>query len=94
MQAVSSILLHARNTPQWQRQTLPQSKRLEKIFQANRPKKQADVAILLSNKIDFQPKFIKKKMQKDTSYQSKEKSTKMMFQFLTSVPQMQGHPYL
>ena len=30
------------------------------IFQANGPKKQAGVVILISNKIDFQPKFIKK----------------------------------
>jgi hypothetical protein len=30
------------------------------IFQANSPKKQARVAILISNKIDIQPKVIKK----------------------------------
>jgi exonuclease III len=30
------------------------------IFQANSLKKQAEVAILISNKIDFQPKVIKK----------------------------------
>jgi hypothetical protein len=30
------------------------------IFQANSLKKQAGVAILISNKIDFQPKVIKK----------------------------------
>jgi exonuclease III len=30
------------------------------IFQVNGPKKQAGVAILTSNKIDFQPKVIKK----------------------------------
>jgi exonuclease III len=30
------------------------------IFQANCPKKQARIAILISNKIDFQPKIIKK----------------------------------
>jgi hypothetical protein len=33
----------------------------KKIFQANGLKNQAGVAILLSNKIDFQPKVIKKK---------------------------------
>jgi exonuclease III len=32
----------------------------ETIFQANGTKKQAGVAILISNKIDFQPKDIKK----------------------------------
>ena len=30
------------------------------VFQANGPRKQAGVAILISNKIDFQPKVIKK----------------------------------
>ena len=30
------------------------------IFQANGPKKQAEVAILILNKINFQPKVIKK----------------------------------
>ena len=30
------------------------------IFQANGPKKQAGVAILMSNKINFQPKIIKR----------------------------------
>jgi hypothetical protein len=32
----------------------------ETIFQANGPKKQAAVAILISNEIDFQPKVIKR----------------------------------
>ena len=46
------------------------------IFQSNGPKKQAGVAILISNKIDFQPEVIKKKkkIRKDTSYSSKEKN--------------------
>jgi hypothetical protein len=29
------------------------------VFQANGPRKQAGVAILISNKIDFQPKVVK-----------------------------------
>ena len=33
-------------------------------FQANGPKKQAGIAILISNKIDFQPKLIKKGREK------------------------------
>jgi hypothetical protein len=33
---------------------------LEKNFQANGPKNQAGVAILILNKINFQPKFIRK----------------------------------
>jgi hypothetical protein len=53
-------LLHTRNTPQCQRQTLPQIKGLEIILQANGLKKQAEVAILISNKIDIQCKAIKK----------------------------------
>jgi exonuclease III len=49
------------------------------IFQANGPKKQAGVSILISNKINFQPKVIKNVM-KNISYSSKKKkkkSTKM-----------------
>jgi hypothetical protein len=42
------------------------------IFQANGPRKQAGVGILIWDKIDFQPKVIKK-TRKDTSYSSKEK---------------------
>jgi exonuclease III len=53
-------LLHTEKLPQGQGQTLPQSKRLEKNFQASGPKKQAGVVILITNKIDFQPKVIKK----------------------------------
>jgi hypothetical protein len=40
------------------------------IFQANTPKKQAEVAILMLNKINFQPKVIKKKRKRGTSYPS------------------------
>jgi hypothetical protein len=36
------------------------SKRLENFFKGNGPKKQVRVAILISNKTNFQPKFIKK----------------------------------
>jgi endonuclease/exonuclease/phosphatase family metal-dependent hydrolase len=31
----------------------------KKVFQANAPRKQAELAILISNKIDFQPKVFK-----------------------------------
>jgi exonuclease III len=44
------------------------------ILQANGLKKQAGLAILLSNKIDFQPKVIKK-TRRGTSYSSKVKSS-------------------
>jgi exonuclease III len=53
-------LLLTGNPSQRKRQTLRQSERLKKIFQANGLKKQARVAILILNKIDFQPKVIKK----------------------------------
>ena len=45
------------------RQTLPQNKRLEKLFQVSCLRKQARVAILISTKIDFQPKVIKRDME-------------------------------
>jgi exonuclease III len=38
------------------------------IFQSNGPKKQAGVAILITNKIDFQPKVIKKKKDKERHF--------------------------
>jgi hypothetical protein len=50
------------------------------IFQANGQKKQAGEAILISNKIDFQPKVIKKD-KRGTSYSSKVKSSKRNSQF-------------
>jgi hypothetical protein len=50
------------------------------IFQANGPKKQAGVAIPILDKINFQPKIVKKE-RKDTSSWSKEKSTKMNSEF-------------
>ena len=53
-----NILLHTGNPPQRQRQTLPQSKRLENNFPSTGLKKQAGVAILIPNKIDFDPKLI------------------------------------
>jgi hypothetical protein len=51
-------LLHAGNTPQCQRQTPPQSKGLESNF--SNKLSQGTSWILISNKIDFQPKVIKK----------------------------------
>jgi exonuclease III len=54
-------LLLTGNPPQGKRQTYYlRVKGWKTIFQANGPKKQAGVAILISNKIDFQPKVIKK----------------------------------
>lgn len=48
------------------------------------PKKQDGATILIFNKIDFKPKLIKR--EEDPTYSSKEKSKKMTFQFLTSIP--------
>ena len=52
----------------------------KKNFQENGPKKQAEVAILVLNKINIQPK-LSKKIRKNTSYMSKEKSAKRNSQF-------------
>ena len=46
------LLLHTKTTLQTQRQTLPQSKGMETIFQSNGPKKEEGVAILIADKID------------------------------------------
>jgi exonuclease III len=50
------------------------------IFQANSPKKQAGVAILISNKITSNPK-LSKKTRRGTSYTAKLKSSKRNSQF-------------
>ena len=57
------------------------------VLQEQDPTKQSRVAILMSNKTDFQPKVIKSDGE---GHSSKEKSTKMKPQFWTSRPQMQG----
>jgi exonuclease III len=62
------------------------------IFQVNSPKKHAGVAILISNKIDFQPKVIKNS-KKGHFLLFKQKSTKMNSEFWTSMLQMQGYPH-
>jgi hypothetical protein len=53
---------------------------LEIIFQANGYKKQAGVDILISNKINFNPKVIKE-IRKDISDSPQEKSTKKKSRF-------------
>ena len=58
MKTESSFLLNTSNTSQPQRQTLSQIKGLGKIFQSNGPKKQ--MAILISNQIDFKLKSVKR----------------------------------
>ena len=66
--------LHIRSTPQPQRLILPQRKGLGKIFKSSGPKKQAVVAILISNGIDFKLKSIKRD-KKRTFYTALRKNT-------------------
>jgi hypothetical protein len=63
------------NQPQEKRQTLPQNKRLENNFPSKWSEETSRIAILISNKIDFQPEVIKK-TRRGTSYSSKVKSSK------------------
>jgi hypothetical protein len=53
----------------------------QKVFQANRPKKQAGVAILIVKIIDFQPKVIKRDGEGQFILIKEKKSTKMTSQF-------------
>ena len=60
MKTGSNILLFTRNTPQPQRPHYLRVKDWEKVFQSNGPKKQAGVAILITNKIDFKLKLVRR----------------------------------
>ena len=73
MKIEHNLLLHTRNTPQPQRQTSPHSTVLGKKIQSNGPKKQAGVAILISNKINFKLKSIKRDKE-GISYLSQKKN--------------------
>jgi hypothetical protein len=53
-------LLFTGNPPQDKDRYYLRVKGCKTIFQANGPKKQAGVAILISNNIDFKPKVLKK----------------------------------
>jgi exonuclease III len=70
-------LLHTGNPSQRQDTQYLRVKGWKTILQANGPKKQAGVPILISNKIDFKPKLIKKDKEghflliKDKIYQDK-----------------------
>jgi hypothetical protein len=81
----SILLLHAIN--------ITQPKGLEKIFQVNRPKKQAGIAILIPNKIDFKLKVIKSDGEGHFKLTKGKKSTNITFQFLVSMFQMQKQPH-
>jgi hypothetical protein len=56
----SIILLHIRSTPQQRNRYYHRERSWKEVFQVNRPKKQPGVAIVISNKLDFQPKVIKR----------------------------------
>jgi hypothetical protein len=56
-------------------------------LKADGTKTQAGVALLIFNKIDFNPKLIKRDGEEHFIF-SKEKTTKKIFQFSTSMSQM------
>ena len=60
-------LLSTRDPPQNRGYVQTESEGLEKIFHANRDQKKAGVAILISDKIDFKTKAVKKETKKDTT---------------------------
>ena len=53
----------------------------KKLSQANGPRKQAGVAILISNKIDFQPKVIKHEEEGHSMFIKEKKFTKRKSKF-------------
>ena len=55
-----AYMLSTRDLPQNKRYTQVESEGMEKIFQANEQEKNAGVAILISDKIDFKTKVIKR----------------------------------
>jgi hypothetical protein len=61
MQTGPRILLHTGNVPQCQRQTLPQIKGLKNNFQSKWSQETCWSIIIISDKIDFQPKVTKKR---------------------------------
>ena len=60
MEIGPNILLHTGNAPSVKDKHYLRVKGWKTIFQANGPRKQAGVTILISDKIDFQPKVIKR----------------------------------
>ena len=90
METPPSNFIHTGNEPQWQRENLPQSIRLENYFPTKWSSKQAGVAILILDKIDFQPKVIKKDLEGYFIFII-ENSTKKNSLSWTSMLQMKGH---
>ena len=65
----------------------------KKIFQANALKIQVGIDILISDKIDFKPKLIRRDREHFVLIKGK-KISKWTFQFLASMHQIQGNPSL
>ena len=61
------------------------------MFQSKGHKKQASVAILISNKVDFKSQ-LRRRDREGHCILIKVKSTKRTLQFLTFMHQTQGHP--
>ena len=62
---------------------------MEKFFQTNSPRKQAGVAIQISNKIDFQPKVIKLDEELHIHQGLNPPGESKFWKYM---PQMQEHP--
>lgn len=63
-----------------------------KVFQANGPQKQTGIAILISNKINFQPKLVKRDGERDFIY-FKGKIHQDDFSILSIYAPIQAHPH-
>jgi hypothetical protein len=79
MEPGSSILVHNETHLSDKDRYYLRVKGWKKVFLANSPKKQAGVAFLIFNKINFNQKLLNEI--KNISYSSKEKSTKRKSQF-------------
>jgi hypothetical protein len=92
----SMIPLHTRNTPQLYRckdRHYFRVKGWKKVFQASGPKKQAAIAILIYNKIDFQPKLVKRGRE-DHFILSKQKVFQDNISIWNMYAPIQGYPHL
>ena len=93
METGSILLWHTRNIFQHQGIQYISVKGWKNIFQAYGSRKQAGIAIVISSKIDFKPKLIKRDVRHFILIKEK-KSTKMAFKSLISMTQMKGHLHL
>ena len=70
------IYVSTRDTPQTKEHIQTENEGCKKIFHANWDQKKAGVSILISDKIDFEIKAVKR--DKDTTQQSKDQSKMKM----------------